>query len=408
MIPVSSILLGVTGGIAAFKAADLVRCLQERGHDVRCAMTRSAEAFITPLTLEVLSGHPVYREQYLQPDNSGEELHISAAGWADVLCVAPVTAHTLARLALGLADDFLTTTALAFSGPVVLAPAMHTGMWLQESVQDHLGVLKSRGAHLVGPVVGPLASGETGMGRMADLEAIVLEVELALADRDLVGKMVLVSAGPTQEPLDPVRYLSNRSSGRMGFALAEAAARRGARVVLVAGPVVLDTPPGVSRVDVVTAREMRDTINQLAPDADVIIMAAAVADFRPSDVSDNKIKKSAGTPQLSLISNPDIVAGLAELAPDTLRIGFAAETGEIVEEARGKLEAKNLHFIIANDVSRNDIGFDSEHNEVTVLAPAQAPIFFSRESKRALAVKLMDLFSEELKKRERAPAPTHS
>jgi phosphopantothenoylcysteine decarboxylase/phosphopantothenate--cysteine ligase len=408
MIPGSNILLGVTGGIAAFKAADLVRRLKERGHDVRCAMTRSAESFITPLTLEVLSGHPVYREEYLQPGNSGEELHITAAGWADVLCVAPVTAHTLARLALGLADDFLTTTALAFSGPVVLAPAMHTGMWQQESVQDHLAVLKSRGAHLVGPIVGPLASGETGMGRMADLEAIVLEVELALADRDLVGKTVLVSAGPTQEPLDPVRYLSNRSSGRMGFALAEAAARRGARVVLVAGPVGLETPPGVSRADVVTAREMRDTIYQLAPDADVIIMAAAVADFRPSNVSDKKIKKREGTPQLSLDSNPDIVAGLAELAPDALRIGFAAETGEIVDEARAKLEAKNLHFIIANDVSRNDIGFDSEHNEVSVLGAAQAPVFFPRESKRALAVKLMDLFSEELKEREGAPAPTRS
>ncbi|TNF74541.1 MAG: bifunctional phosphopantothenoylcysteine decarboxylase/phosphopantothenate--cysteine ligase CoaBC [Acidobacteria bacterium] len=406
MIPGSNILLGVTGGIAAFKAAELVRRLKERGHDVRCVMTRSAEAFITPLTLEVLSGHPVYREEYLQPDNSGEELHISAAEWADLLCVAPVTAHTLARLALGLADDFLTTTALAFSGPLVLAPAMHTGMWQKESVQGHLEVLKGRSAHVVGPVVGALASGETGMGRMADLESIVLEVELALGDRDLVGKTVLVSAGPTQEPLDPVRYLSNRSSGRMGFALAEAAARRGARVVLVAGPVDLETPPGVSRADVVTAREMRDTINELALDADVIIMAAAVSDFRPSEVSDKKLKKRAGMPQLSLESNPDILAGLEDLAPHALRIGFAAETGDTLEEARGKLEAKNLHFIIANDVSRSDIGFDSEHNEVTVLGPARAPVFFSRQSKRALAVKLMDLFSEALKKREGAPAPT--
>jgi phosphopantothenoylcysteine decarboxylase/phosphopantothenate--cysteine ligase len=408
MIQGSNILLGVTGGIAAFKAADLVRRLKERGHEVRCAMTRSGEAFVTPLTLEVLSGHPVYRQEYLQAGNSGEELHITAAGWADVLCVAPATAHTLARLALGLADDFLTTTVLAFSGPVVLAPAMHTGMWQQESVQEHLEVLKGRGAHLVGPVVGPLASGETGMGRMADLETIVLEVELTLADRDLIGKTVLVSAGPTREPLDPVRFLSNRSSGRMGFALAEAAARRGARVVLVAGPVDLETPAGVSRADVVTARELHDTIRELAPDADVVIMAAAVADFRPSEVSDRKIKKRAGTPQLSLEPNPDILAGLEELAPQALRIGFAAETGDIVKEARGKLEAKNLDFIIANDVSRHDIGFDSEQNEVTVLGPARAPIVFSRESKRALAAKLMDLFSEELKKREGAPAPTRS
>jgi phosphopantothenoylcysteine decarboxylase/phosphopantothenate--cysteine ligase len=208
--------------------------------------------------------------------------------------------------------------------------------------------------------------------------------------------------------LDPVRYMSNRSSGRMGFALAEAAARRGARVVLVAGPVGLETPPGVSRADVVTAREMRETINELAPEADVIVMAAAVSDFRPSEVSEKKIKKRVGVPQLSLESNPDILAGLEELAPDALRIGFAAETGDVVEAARGKLEAKNLHFIIANDVSRKDIGFDSDHNEVTVLGPAQAPVFFSRESKRSLAVKLMDLFSEELRKREGAPAPTRS
>jgi phosphopantothenoylcysteine decarboxylase/phosphopantothenate--cysteine ligase len=408
MSPGSNILLGVTGGIAAFKAAELVRRLKERGHHVRCAMTRSAEAFITPLTLEVLSGHPVYREEYLQPDNSGEELHISAAGWADALCVAPATAHTLARLALGLADDFLTTTALAFTGPLVLAPAMHTAMWQKESVQEHLMVLKSRGARLVGPVTGPLASGETGMGRMADLEAIVFELELELADRDLVGKTVLVSAGPTQEPLDPVRFLSNRSSGRMGFALAEAAAQRGARVVLVAGPVALETPRGVSRADVTTAREMRDTICELAPEADVVVMAAAVADFRPSETSDKKIKKRAGTPQLSLASNPDILAGLAQIAPHALRIGFAAETGNVIEEARAKLEAKELDFIVANDVSRSDIGFDSEHNEVTVLGPAEAPIFFSRQSKRALAAGLMDLFSEELKKREGAPAPTRS
>lgn len=408
MIRAAKILLGVSGGIAAFKAAELVRRLKERGHEVQCAMTHSAEAFITPLTLEILSGRPVYREEYLQPGNNGEELHISAAEWAGVMCVAPATANTLARLALGLADDFLSTTALAFTGPLVLAPAMHTRMWQKESVREHVRLLRSREARFVGPVAGALASGEIGMGRMADPEAIVFEIELALAARDLVGKTVLISAGPTQEPLDPVRYLSNRSSGRMGFALAEAAAQRGARVVLVAGPVSLETPPGVSRADVVTAREMRDTLYELAPEADLILMAAAVADFRPSEASEQKIKKRAGTPELFLTANPDILSGLVDLAPHAVRVGFAAETGNLVEEARAKLEAKQLHFIVANDVSRTDIGFDSEHNEVTLLGPEGSTMRFPRQTKRALAVELMDLFSEEVRKREGAVTPVRS
>src|SRR4051812_12813300 len=275
------VLLGVSGGIAAYKSAELVRRLRSRGHEVRCALTRSAVSFVTPLTLEVLSGHQVYQEEYLAATGSGEEAHITAAAWADVLCVAPATTHALARLALGLGDDFLTTTALAFAGPVVVAPAMHSVMWEQEATQGHVGTLKRRGVWFAGPVEGPLASGEVGMGRMAEPEEIVRMIEATGGGGPLAGRTVLITAGPTFEPVDPVRFLGNRSSGRMGFALAAEAVRRGARTILVAGPVALPTPSGVTRVDVVTAREMERAVHEHAPAADLIVMAAAVADFRP-------------------------------------------------------------------------------------------------------------------------------
>src|SRR3954468_4370512 len=271
------VLLGISGGIAAYKSAELVRRLRARGHEVRCALTRSAVSFVAPLTLEVLSGRPVHQEEYLTPGVGGEEEHIAAAAWAEVLCVAPATTHVLARLALGLADDFLTTTALAFTGPLVVAPAMHSSMWEKPTTRQHAAALKGRGVWFAGPVEGPLASGEVGMGRMAEPEAIVEAVEASAGLGPLAGRTVLVTAGPTHEPLDPVRFLGNRSSGKMGFALAAEAARRGARVVLVAGPVALASPPGVQRVDVVTALEMEKAVREQAPAADLIVMAAAVA-----------------------------------------------------------------------------------------------------------------------------------
>ncbi len=404
------VLLGVTGGIAAYKAPELVRRLREGGHEVRCALTRGAEAFVSPLALEVVSGQPVYREEYLQAGGSGgEELHLVAARWADVLCVAPATCHTLARLALGLADDFVTTTALAFAGPRVLAPAMDSVMWSQEAVQQHVATLERRGARLVGPVVGPLASGRHGIGRLAEPEEIVQAVEQAAADRPagtLAGYTVLVTAGPTREPLDPVRFLSNRSSGRMGFAMAAEAARRGARTLLVAGPVALPDPPGVERLDVATAAEMRDAVHALAPGADLIVMAAAVADFRPRRAAAGKLKKGDGPPRLELEPTDDILAGLAAVAPRAVRVGFAAETGDPEAEGRRKLAAKNVHFMVANDVSRADAGFESEDNEVTVLAPEAAPVRLGKRSKRRLAADLLDLFTNRLTRREPAPSPT--
>jgi phosphopantothenoylcysteine decarboxylase/phosphopantothenate--cysteine ligase len=393
------ILLAVGGGIAAYKAAELVRRLRERGHGVRVALSRSAEAFVTPLTLEVLTGHAVYRQEYLTANGSGEELHITAAQWADAFCAAPATAHLLARLALGLADDFITTTALAFGGPILVAPAMHFQMWGQPAVQQHVQTLIGRGVHFVGPEEGALASGEEGLGRMAAPNTIADALDGLWAPGDLHGRTFLITAGPTREPIDPVRYLGNRSSGKMGFALAAEAAARGARVFLVAGPVQLPTPAGVERVDVGTALEMEAAVQARAGEADVIIMTAAVADFRPRQVSREKIKKGQGTPLVELVPNPDILLGLEATAPHALRMGFAAETEHVERHARQKLERKGAHFIVANDVGRSDIGFRSEENEVTVYRRQGDPILLTRRPKRQVAAALLDLCRDELKQR---------
>lgn len=400
------VLLGVCGGIAAYKSAEIARRLLEAGCDVRCAMTRSAVSFLSPLTLEVLSGHAVYQEEYLTPTGRGEETHIAAAEWADVFCVAPATAHFLARFALGLADDFLTTTALAFAGPVVLAPAMHFEMWKKEAVQQHVATLKGRGAGFEGPVEGALASGEWGVGRMASPAEVVAAIERRLGRGDLEGRTVLVSAGPTYEPIDPVRFLGNRSSGKMGYALAAEAARRGARTVLVSGPVALEKPPGVERIDVETALEMRDAVHGLAEQADLIVMTAAVADFRPRQAAASKIKKERGVPDFELEQNPDILIGLADVAPAALRVAFAAETESSSAEALAKLERKKVELLVWNDVSKKGLGFGSDDNEVTVYRRHGAPVFLSRRPKRELAAELMNLFSQALKCHGRKTAGT--
>jgi phosphopantothenoylcysteine decarboxylase/phosphopantothenate--cysteine ligase len=399
------VLLGVSGGIAAYKSAELVRRLRERGHEVRCALTRSAASFVAPLTLEVLTGHAVYQEEYLTPTGSGEESHITAAAWAEVLCVAPATTNVLARLALGLGDDFLTTTALAFAGPVVVAPAMHSVMWGQEATRQHVETLARRGVRFAGPVEGPLASGEVGMGRMAEPEEIARMVEAAVGEGPLAGRTVVVTAGPTHEPIDPVRFVGNRSSGRMGFALAAEAARRGARVVLIAGPVALATPPGAQRVDVITARDMERAVHEHAPGADLIVMAAAVADYRPRQTASSKIKKErGGLAALEMEENPDILAGLRAMAPRAVLVGFAAETEELERNALAKLERKGADYLVANDVSRSDIAFEKTVNEVTVFRREGPPVFFSRRPKSELAASLFDLFTATLSSREHITA----
>lgn len=394
------VLLGVSGGIAACKAPALVRRLRDAGCEVRCALTRAGASFVTPLTLEVLSGHPVYREEYLSPGVAGEEEHVTAAAWADLLLIAPATAHTLARLSLGLADDFLSTLALVYEGPVAIAPAMHSAMWRQEAVQGHVERLSRRGVRWIGPVEGPLASGESGFGRMAEPEEIVAAVVAETRDPAWRGRRVVVAAGPTREPLDPVRYLSNRSSGRMGFALAEAAARRGAEVMLVAGPVALTAPPGVERVDVESAEQMREAVTAAATTADLVIMAAAVADFRPQSVASQKLKKQQGVPVVELEPTADILAELATAAPDAVRVGFAAETTDVEAAAHGKLAAKQADWIVANDVGQSDIGFGSELNEVIVFGREREPIHLERQLKRRLAERLLDLFAADLERRE--------
>ena len=399
------ILLGVSGGIAAFKAPQLVRLLQERGHEVRAALTRNAPSFVAPLTLEVLTGHRVYGDDYLGTGNSGEELHLTVAQWMDVLCVAPATCNALARLAVGLCDDFLTTTAIAFEGPVVIAPAMDSVMWRHPAVQRHIETLQTRGAYIVGPDVGRLASGETGIGRMTEPEEIVLAVESTRRKRDLVGRTVLVTAGPTREPLDPVRFISSRSSGRMGFALASEAADRSARVVLVCGPVSLATPRAVERVDVTSAEEMLAAVTRWAPEADLVVMTAAVADFRPRNRSPNKMQKRT-IERIDLTSTPDILKSLERLAPQALRVGFAAETDDIAARATAKLDGKGAHFIIANDVSSSDVGIAAEDNEVTVFSRHRPPLFIERQPKRLLAGRLIDLLVVELEERDRKAIAT--
>ncbi|HVS14139.1 MAG TPA: bifunctional phosphopantothenoylcysteine decarboxylase/phosphopantothenate--cysteine ligase CoaBC [Thermoanaerobaculia bacterium] len=391
-IPPRRVLLGVCGGIAAYKSAALVRAMRARGFEVRCALTRNGARFVAPLTLEVLSGQPVAGEEYLDAGRTGgEELHVTLGQWADALCVAPATANTLARLAYGIADDFLATTALMVDGPWVLAPAMHSAMWERPAIREAVERLRSRGALVVGPATGALASGEIGPGRMAEPVEIAEAVARALGPGDLRGVRVLVTAGPTFEAIDPVRFLGNRSSGRMGFALAAAAARRGALVSLVAGPVAMPTPSGVEREDVECALEMKAAVERLAAPADLVIMAAAVADYRPATARDRKHKRVAGAPlRLELVENPDILAGLRDLAPRAVLVGFAAETEDLLEHARQKLARKRVDLIVANDVSRPDIGFGSEHNEVVVLAPDREPETLPRAPKQELADRLLD------------------
>ncbi len=402
--PRGRVLLGVSGGIAAYKAPELVRRLRDQGLEVRCALTPSARQFVSPLALEVVSGAAVYGEEYLAPNGSGEELHITAASRADLLLVAPATAHTLSALALGLADNFLLTTALAFRGPVVVAPAMHAVMWEQPALRARVAELAQRGVRVVGPSVGPLASGEVAMGRMAEVPEIVAAALAALSPRDLAGRRFLVTAGPTFEPLDPVRFLGNRSSGKMGFAIAAAAAERGATVTLVAGPVALPTPAGVERIDVETALEMEGAVRHHAAAADVVVMSAAVADFRPAKMATDKIKKAKGVPQIDLVRNPDILSLLPELAPNALRVGFAAETTDLEAEAQRKLAEKGAHLLVANDVSRSDIGFGSDQNEVVVFRRSGAPLRPGRQPKSALARELVELFARELRELRRDAA----
>lgn len=361
-----NVVLGVSGGIAAYKSAELVRQLKELGADVRVIMTRGACEFITPLTLQALSGRPVHTE-LLDTEAELGMGHIELARWADLLLIAPATADLLARLVAGRADDLLTTVALATAAPKMLAPAMNQQMWHDPATRANVATLAERGLRMIGPAEGEQACGDIGPGRMEQPAAIAQAAAALFSSGLLAGRRVVITAGPTREALDPVRYLSNHSSGKMGFALARAAVDAGAHTTLVSGPVNLATPDHVHRIDVQSAQDMLRECLVLAPECDIFIACAAVADYRPAAVAGQKIKKGAELITLELQRNPDILATVSASADAPFTVGFAAETTAVLTYARGKLESKGLDMIVANDVSNTAIGFNSENNAVTVL-----------------------------------------
>ena len=396
-----NVLLGVTGGIGAYKAAHLVRELQREGAQVSVVMTESATRFISPLTMETLSGYPVGLDMFSLTEERAIG-HIDRAAWADVFVVAPATANYLGKAAGGIADDLLTTITMATTCPVVLAPAMNSRMWAHPAVKQNLETLIQRGAHVVPPGEGELACGEVGPGRLAEPADILDEVAGSLRGRDLSGIRVLITAGPTREAVDPVRFISNRSSGRMGYAMAAAAARRGAQVTIISGPVELAVPATVDMKKVTTAREMLAEIKEVLPEADWLIMAAAVADFAPTDVMKDKIKKGTKLElTLRLSRNPDILKAVGPMKGDRLFVGFAAETRDLVENARKKAHEKNLDLIVANDVSREETGFESDENSGVILDQGDLAEEIPRMSKLKMAERILDAALEKWKGKEK-------
>jgi phosphopantothenoylcysteine decarboxylase/phosphopantothenate--cysteine ligase len=396
------ILLGVTGSIAAYKAVELLRELTRRSAEVQVVMTEAATRFVAPLTFEALSRQEVLLDMWSLA-YSHRIGHIEATQRADLLLVAPATAQTIARLALGLADDFLSCIYLASRCPVLVAPAMDCDMLEHPALQENLERLRSRGVHIIEPESGPLASGLIGRGRLAELPVIVAEVECLLGGTsDLEGKVLLITAGPTREPLDPVRYLSNRSSGKMGYAIAEAAARRGAKTILVTGPTALTPPPGVEVVRVETAGEMCGAVLANLESADAIIKAAAVADYRPVRVAEQKIKKGVGVPQMALEETPDILKAVGERKGARIVVGFAAETENLRANAARKLAAKRLDLVVANEVGRPGSGFEADRNRVTILSADGSAEELPLLSKREVADRILDRVAKLLEKRPSA------
>jgi phosphopantothenoylcysteine decarboxylase / phosphopantothenate---cysteine ligase len=389
------ITLGVTGGVAAYKAAELVRRLQQEGFTIQVVMTRAARNFIMPLTFAALTGEKVITDLFAEssgdPNLESAIEHIAVAQRTDLLLVAPATADILAKFARGIADDFLTTLYLATTAPVVVAPAMNVNMWNHAATQENVEMLRARNVHIVDPDEGYLACGMTGAGRLAGQEAIIAAVHEALHTvRDIKDQTILVTAGPTYEDLDPVRYLTNRSSGKMGYAIAEAAARRGARVILVSGPTALDTPPGVERINVRSAEEMHRAVLDKFPGSSIAIFAAAVADYRPTAPQAQKIKRDTEPFTLSLEPTPDILASIAHNKGGQIIVGFAAETQNLAENARKKLAAKNADLIVANNVTAEGAGFDLETNVVTLFARDGRELPLPRMEKREVAHHILD------------------
>lgn len=387
------ILLAISGGIAAYKAPELLRALVKAGHDVRCMLTEDAARFVSPLVLQSLSGRSVRRNLF-DPGEEGEIDHIGLADWAELVLVAPATANRMAKMAHGLADDLVSTVLLATRAPVLLAPAMNVNMWNHPATQTNLAILRSRGVELVGPEAGELACGWEGLGRMSEPAWIAEAVAHRLTAKSLAGERVLVTAGGTAEAIDSVRTISNRSSGKMGFAIAAEASRRGAEVVLVAGIASQATPFGVRRVDVDSALAMRDAVMAELERASIVIKAAAVADFRPAHASDRKLKKedlpASGKLTLELVQNPDILQEICRAKGDRIVVGFAAESHDVVAAAQRKLARKGCDLIVANDISRSDAGFDVDQNAVIFVWPNQQVEELPLLDKSSVAAQLLD------------------
>ena len=386
------IVLGVSGGIAAYKGPDVVRRLRDVGADVRVILTPNAARFVSPLSLAAVSGHGVIIEQWGDSERGGVD-HIELARWADLLLIAPATANIIAKLAVGIADDALSTYAIAHRGTIIVAPAMNTTMLQHFTVQTNLAYLRDRGVTVLDPDSGLLACGDEGSGRMPDPPVLAEFVKQQFAERDLEGKSILVTAGPTREPIDPVRYISNRSSGKMGYAIAEAARRRGAKVTLVSGPTAIPAPAGVSITHVTTAAEMYAAVMDALPAHQIVIKAAAVADFTPVSVASQKIKKQTEREEttLTLKKTTDILAEIGAASPRPFVVAFAAETDSVEASAREKLVRKNADLIVANDVADPSIGFDSDQNAVTVIARDGSSTTIERAPKIVVANRILDL-----------------
>ena len=389
MLKERNIVLGVTGGIAAYKAAELVRELVRAGTKVHVVMTQSAQAFITPLTFQTLSGNPVITELFSLIEES-EIGHIALADKAEVLVIAPATANMIGKIAGGIADDMLTTIVMATKAPVLLAPAMNVHMWENPGCQENIQKLRSRGFHFIDPEPGELACGYEGKGRLAEVSAIVEEIRAILSPQDFARETVLITAGPTEEPIDPVRFITNRSSGKMGFAMAHAALRRGAEVILISGPTALPPPPKVKFIGVRSTAQMREAVLTNLKNASILLMAAAVSDYRPRQAAAGKIKKSQAEMVLALERNPDILAEAGRQKDHRILVGFAAETENLLRNARSKLKEKNLDLIVANDVTLPGAGFEVDTNIVKFLDRSRKVEELPLMTKEELADRILD------------------
>ena len=391
-----NIILGVTGGIAAYKSAEIVRHLKKFGSSVRVVMTSSAEEFITPLTLQALSGNRVSTD-LLDAESEAAMGHIELAKWADAILIAPATANTLARLSSGRGDDLLSTLSLAFDGPISIAPAMNQAMWKDNRTQENLENLQKKGFKICGPGSGEQACGDVGLGRMLEPLEILELFSSSFDQGNLSERSILITAGPTQEPIDPVRFITNRSSGKMGYSLAEAAIEAGAKVTLISGPVNLEPPPNCNFISIETANEMHEAVMHHVKSKDVYIGTAAVADYRPVTFHESKIKKNTDKSSLTLQlqENQDILKSVSELNERPYLVGFAAETDNLLSNAKKKLKNKRLDLIVANDVSNKEIGFDSNENEVTLITNSEEKLL-EKQNKKKISKKIIDFISSEL------------